>query len=273
MNLDLDPAQRWLAEAVGERGSSAPECASGWEVLDAVGVTDLVVPDADGVAALGLFEWGLVLEELGTSCRDIGRVLSMRSFVDALARPPNDRGAVRKTLDLWNTLTHKASDDAMTCLPDVELETDEARAVADRDLLVSAAYAVGIGRRCLELAQERASERVISGRRLIEHQGVAHRLARSAFDLADARVGLWRVAWHEDRGRRAGHRAPAVTAACVSVALDCAHEVVQTFGAAGTSDPLVVRLYRAAYSLPGLCGTPHELWRSAGARSLDAALK
>jgi hypothetical protein len=260
MNLDLDTAQRWLAASVGERSSVMPENASGWAVLDAVGVTDLMVPASEGVAALGLFEWCLVFEELGTNCRDIGDVRAARSFVDDSARSPNGPVPVPAAV---------GSRRAPRSLPDVAFEPEETLALADRDLLMCASYAVGVGRRCLELAQERADERVVAGRRLIEHQGVAHRLARSAFDLADARVGLWRVVWHEDQGSRAGHRAPAVTAGCVSVALDCAHEVVQMFGAAGTSDRRVVRLYRTAYGLPRLCGTPRELWRSAGARSLD----
>jgi hypothetical protein len=264
MNLDLDTAQRWLAAAVGEQSAARPENESGWAVLAAAGVTDLVAPDSDGVAVLGLFEWCLVFEELGTSCRDIGDVRAVRSFVDTAARSPGGTVPVLAAMASWR---------ASGSLPEVTLGRADATAVDDRDLLMCASYAVGVGRRCLELAQERAGERVVAGRRLIEHQGVAHRLARSAFDLANARVGLWRVAWHEDRGSRAGHGAPAVTAGCVSVALDCAHEVVQMFGAAGTSDQQVVRLYRTAYGLPRLCGTPRELWRSAGARALDTGAR
>jgi hypothetical protein len=130
------------------------------------------------------------------------------------------------------------------------------------DLLMRAAYAVGVGRRCLETAQARACDRVIAGRPLIEFQGPAHRLANAAFDLACARVGVWRTAWEADQGSIPNVFAPA--AACVSAAVACAHELVQTFGAAGTSVSEVVRLYQAAYALPTLCGSPGELWRRAG---------
>lgn len=131
-----------------------------------------------------------------------------------------------------------------------------------QSLLVRGAYAAGIGRECLGRAQERAGDRIIAGRPLIEFQGPAHRLANAAFDLTCARVGLWRTAWEHDQGREPN--VFAATAACVSAAVTCAHELVQVFGAAGTSRPDVVRLYRAAYALPELCGSPGELWRRAG---------
>ncbi|WP_410633494.1 acyl-CoA dehydrogenase family protein [Amycolatopsis sp. cmx-4-83] len=132
------------------------------------------------------------------------------------------------------------------------------------DLLRGAAYAVGVGRKCLELAQRRAGDRTVAGRPLIEHQGVAHRLANAAVELACARVGLWRTAWSRDRGKPPADRVYVATAVCVTAAVGCAHELVQIFGAAGTSEPVVTRLYRAAYGLPDVCGSPGELWRRVG---------
>ncbi|WP_218923787.1 hypothetical protein, partial [Streptomyces sp. rh34] len=68
------------------------------------------------------------------------------------------------------------------------------------------------------------------------------------------------------RGTPAGYLAPAAAAAAVTAALNSAHAAVQTFGAAGTSDPGVVRLFRAAYEAARLCGSPRLLWKQAGAR-------
>ena len=94
----------------------------------------------------------------------------------------------------------------------------------------------------------------------------SHRLANSAVELAGARVAVWQAAWLEDEHRRAGHRAAAAAAASVTAASACAHEAVQMFGAAGTADPVIVGLFRAAYEMAGVCGSPRQLWQSAGAR-------
>jgi alkylation response protein AidB-like acyl-CoA dehydrogenase len=117
-------------------------------------------------------------------------------------------------------------------------------------------------------AQERAATRVVANRPLLEYQGTAHRLAQCAIDLAVARAGVRRAASGEDDGEPASYQAPASAAASVSCALDCAHTVVQIFGAAGTSHPAIVGLFRAAYALPALTSAPRELWRSAGTRRM-----
>ncbi|MGR3938243.1 acyl-CoA dehydrogenase family protein [Streptomyces sp. BRA346] len=233
MNLELDRDQRQLADAVRKGGQAVPPGGSGWEVLRHAGVTAAL---ADG----GLVEWCLALEELGAGCHDITTVRAGLAFLDA---HPGEQ------------------------LPD-DMTAAAAPATTDRDLLLCAAYAVGLGRACLEAAQNRAADRVITGRRQIEYQGTSHRLAEAALDLALARIAVWHAAWYEDQGRPDGHAAPAAAGASVEAALTCAHTLVQAYGAAGTSDPDVVRLYRGAYALTELCGSPRVLWRTAGERWL-----
>lgn len=237
MNLELDRDQRHLADAVRKAGSAVPPGGSGWEVLRHAGVTAAL---ADG----GLVEWCLALEELGAGCHDITTVRAGLAFLDA---HPGER------------------------LPDAMTTAAPAVATADRDLLLCAAYAVGLGRASLEAAQNRAADRVITGRRQIEYQGTSHRLAEAALDLALARIAVWHAAWYEDQGRPDGHAAPAAAGASVEAALTCAHTLVQAYGAAGTSDPDVVRLYRGAYALTELCGSPRGLWQTAGERWLATA--
>ncbi|GGO99407.1 acyl-CoA dehydrogenase family protein [Wenjunlia tyrosinilytica] len=237
MNLDLDDDQRNLLGAVRTALLAVSPAGSGWAVLRQAGVTATL---ADG----GLVEWCLALEELGASCHDITTVRAAFAFLDA---HPGEK------------------------LPDVVPSAQPATPTTDRDLLLCAAYGVGLGRECLEVAQDRAADRVITGRRQIEYQGTSHRLAESALDLALARIAVWHAAWYEDRGRPAGHAAPAAAAASVAAALTCAHTLVQAFGAAGTSDPDVVRRYRGAYALTELCGSPRSLWQAAGERWLAAA--
>lgn len=171
--------------------------------------------------------------------------------------------ALTETVQRTASLTDVSPRDTFEwCLAHEELGTHLIAPDTSQDLLLRTAYAVGVGRRCVETAQRRAGDRVIAGRPLIEFQGPAHRLANAAFELACARVGLWRTAWEVDQHRRSNVHAAA--AAAVTAAVTCAHELVQTHGAAGTSDPSVVRLYEAAYALPALCGSPGELWRRAG---------
>jgi alkylation response protein AidB-like acyl-CoA dehydrogenase len=83
--------------------------------------------------------------------------------------------------------------------------------------------------------------------------------------LVLARIAVWHAAWYEDRGCPAGHAAPAAAGASVAAALTCAHTLVQALGAAGTSDPAVVRLYRGAYVLTELCGSPQPVAGGRGA--------
>ncbi|MGW2317435.1 acyl-CoA dehydrogenase family protein [Streptomyces sp. NPDC001680] len=288
MNLELDAAQHQLIDAVAKSEATAASRASGWDVFDAVGLTEFLVPEPGGHQLLGTLEWCLVLEELGAGCRPHTLIRSVRTFLDVFAADgrPTAPAALRAWADEHRTAPE--SDDALVRrtarggwrLPDprpaslaalpgeATLDAAASRAVADRELLVLAAYACGVARRCLEVAQERAGRRVVAGRRLLEHQGTGHRIARGAVDLNLARVGLWRAAQGEDEGERAGYRAPAAAAACVAAALYCAHTVVQVFGAAGTSDPDVVRLFRTAGALPTVSGSPRKLWREAGERRL-----
>lgn len=234
MNLELDRDQRRLVNAVRNVLLTSPPAGCGWAVLREAGVT------AD-LAGGGLVEWGLALEELGADCLDIRTARAAHAFLDA----------------------HPGED-----VPDTVTDAAPATATTDRDLLLCAAYAVGLGRRCLEMAQDRAANRVITGRREIEFQGTSHRLAEAALDLALARIAVWHAAWYEDRGRPAAHAAHAAAGASVETALTCAHALVQALGAVGTSDPDAVRFYRGAYALTELCGSPRTLWKAAGERWL-----
>lgn len=288
MNLDLDRSRRRLAQAVLAEAAAQPETASGWVVFDAVGVTGLLTEPGGG-SVFGLFEWCLVLESLGVGRRELDLIREVRLFLDVFedggggaskafaAWARNARAgtqarvlAVRRTADdgseRWST---HGGPPELAGLPETTLDPAAAAAVRDRDLVACAAYAVGIGRGCLEAAQERAGSRVIAARRLIEYQGAAHRLAESAVELAGARLGVWRSAALADEGRVLGYRAAAAAAAAVAACLECAHTAVQIFGAAGTSDPRVVSLYRTAYRVTAVCGSPRALWREAGKRALD----
>jgi hypothetical protein len=287
VNLDLDHSRRRLAQAALAAAAAQPQTASGWVVFDAIGVTGLLT-EPDGSPPFGLLDWCLVLESLGVGRRELDLIREVRLFLDVFddgrgraraafaAWARNARAgtqarvlAVRRTAEdgseRWST---RGGPPELGGLPDVALDPAAATAVRDRDLVACASYAVGIGRGCLESARERAGSRVIAKRRLIEYQGAAHQLAESAVELAGARLAVWRSATLADEGRVPGYRATEAAAAAVTACLECAHTATQIFGAAGTSDPLLVWLHRTAYRLTAVCGSPRALWREAGQRAL-----
>jgi len=288
MNLDLDPDLRRRASALRVAAGRAPLETAGYHLLDEVGAFGLT---SDGrVRQPTLLEWCVLTEELGGARRDIAQMQAVRLFAEAfLARDRPQRDLAERAFRWW-VAWHRPNTGhndelasfgrhggatvdttSSSFLPVAELGSvawspQQAADTSDRDLLVGAAYAVGLGRACLETSQHRAGERTVGGRKLIEHQGPAHRLATAALGLADARVGLWRAAAGEDNGVRSGYRAPAAAAAAIEAAVDCAQELVQVFGAAGTHDRDVTGLYRAAYGLTALIGPPATLWDIAGRR-------
>ena len=63
-----------------------------------------------------------------------------------------------------------------------------------------AAQAVGIARAALEFAVDYAKERTTFGRPIVEHQGVAFKLADMAMEIEAARLLTWRAAWMARNG-------------------------------------------------------------------------
>jgi hypothetical protein len=297
MNLSLEMSELALSATVRKSTENAPVSACGWDVLDAADVSGSATPCwAWDYGSLGQLSWCLAFEELGVGCRDLALARAVRTFADVFLSDRADTQAPQaaEAFNLWlrrrrigaseqplsvrceagqaddGRRTWLAAGVADNLLSATVAGADDNEAYADRDMLACAAYAVGIGRRSLEIAQERASGRVITGRRLLEYQGPSHRLAQSSVDLVLARVSLWRSTRAADERRAMVYSAPAAVAACVSAALSCVHATVQIFGAAGTSDPEVTQLYCAAYDMAGICGSPAELWKSAGSRWISS---
>ncbi len=138
---------------------------------------------------------------------------------------------------------------------------------ADRDLLGRAATAVGVGRRAVVLARERAGSRFIGGRPLIEMQSTGHRIARAAARIAVARGSVQAAAREHDAGSGAHHRVLATAAAAAEAAFACARALMQVYGAAGTSEAKPVGAFEACQSAGAALGPPAELWLQAGRRS------
>ena len=288
MNIELETQQQELAAAIRGQVRRLPVHSSGWEVLNNLGFIDLLTDEA--AVGFGQIEWCLLFEELGAGVRDTTTTERVRTFIDVYCSPNGkaDKSARRALRDwaeaspaepllacrsadlsadggaVWSTQHSVVA--SVAALPSVALDANQDQRVTDRELLVRAAYAIGIARRSLEIGHQRAVEREVGGRRLLEQQSTAHRLARGAVTTAAARLEVWEAAWWEDTRGPAGYRTSSAAAAAVSAAVACTHESVQIFGAAGTSDGEVVRLYRAAYDVTERCGPPSLLWHAAASR-------
>jgi len=255
VNLELTPNQRLLLAALRRASVAAPVSANAWDVLEDAGVTPAASHDVPTVLRWGLLDWCLALEELGAAGHDAALAWAVHAALDAFP----DAHHMPQSPQRLKSVVERCRSEAG--VPLVSPDTDT---LTDRELITRAAYAIGVGHGCLELAQARAADRTISGRRLIELQGPAHRLAHAAVLLVDARIGVWRAATEEDAGTPAGNWAAACAASSVHAAVAAAHELVQAHGAAGTGDQRVVDLYRAAYALPHACGSPQLLWERVG---------
>ncbi len=255
MNLEPTRNQRLLVATLRRASVAAPGGATGWDVLEAVEVTAAASHDVPTVLRWGLLDWCLALEELGVAGHDAALAWAVHAALDAFP----DEHQLPESPQRLESVVERCRSEA-----GVPLASGATDTLTDRELITRAAYAIGVGHGCLELAQARAADRRISGRRLIELQGPAHRLAHAAVLLVDARIGVWRAATDEDAGTPAGGWAAACAASSVHAAVVAAHELVQAHGAAGTGDQRVVELYRSAYALPHACGSPQLLWERVG---------
>jgi acyl-CoA dehydrogenase len=87
--------------------------------------------------------------------------------------------------------------------------------------------------------------RVTFGQALAEHQAIQHMIANMAMDLNAAKMVLWEVVWHADRGGNARLKASMVKVLCTEAACRIADKAVQIHGGSGYCRGMVVeRVYR-----------------------------
>lgn len=108
-----------------------------------------------------------------------------------------------------------------------------------------AAQSVGMARAALELALDYAGERVSMGRKLIDHQAVAFRLADMATRIEAARQMVLHAASLRDAGRPALKEASMAKLFASEIAEKVCSDAIQTFGGYGyTRDFAAERIYR-----------------------------
>jgi len=100
---------------------------------------------------------------------------------------------------------------------------------------IVAARAVGIARAALEYASAYAKERKTFGKTLLEHQGIAFKLAGLATQLEAARLLVWSAADAANRGLNTVQKASMAKLFATDVAMETTTEAVQVLGSYGYS--------------------------------------
>lgn len=175
-----------------------------------------------------------------------------------------------------------ASPTAALTLDDVEFEAERligpegnGLAIALRSLdsgrLGIAAVAVGLARRCLDVAVDYAKQRVTFGRPIIEHQGLGFLLADMAAAVESARAVTLEAARRRDRGEPFSRQASIAKLVATDAAMKVSTDAVQVLGGAGyTKDFPVERMMREAKVMQIFEGT-NQVQRLLIARHLARA--
>jgi len=120
-------------------------------------------------------------------------------------------------------------------------------AFLDESRVEIAAHALGIAEGALDRALRYAREREAFGRKLIEHQAIAHKLAEMATKIEAARLLVYKAAWALDQGKLDPALSSMAKTLAGRVAVEVCDEAVQILGGYGyIADYDVERFYRDA---------------------------
>jgi acyl-CoA dehydrogenase len=97
---------------------------------------------------------------------------------------------------------------------------------------------LGIARRALDVACDRAIEREAFGQRLGDLGMVQERIAQSVIDIETSRMLIWRCAWALDRGEPARHESSVAKAHVAEAVGRVVDRAVQICGSLGVSGDL-----------------------------------
>ena len=124
------------------------------------------------------------------------------------------------------------------------------RDTSGRGIPLAQAINIGIGRAAYEAALDYAHLRVQGGRRLIEHQAIATKLADIAIRLEVSRGTVWQAAWASDHPDAVADRSlsdlPLTTVAQVFVSdaiVKAAKDAAEIFGAMGVMRDMPLQKY------------------------------
>ncbi|MGF7147086.1 alkylation response protein AidB-like acyl-CoA dehydrogenase [Sphingomonas zeicaulis] len=272
MDFRLTDDQRELRDAVRDylAGEHGPETlrrldaegnrdATLWHGLVGMGLTGLLVSEADGGLGLGLVEAVLVAVELGRA--DVSEPVADTALVaapllHAAQRQQIAAGALKVALahpinpwiadlDQADTLYGGGAalaapepqplgsvDPLRRLFAPVAVEPDDR--LLDRAALIAAAQLVGAAERMLDLATDYAKTREQFGQPIGGFQAVKHHLATVAVKLEFAKPVLWRAAYAAEAGHaRAPVQISHAKIAATDAAMLSAETAIQVHGAMG----------------------------------------
>ncbi|MBN8838967.1 MAG: acyl-CoA dehydrogenase family protein [Sphingomonadales bacterium] len=261
-----------------------------WRGLVEMGLTALIVPEAQGGLGLGLIEAALVAVELGRA--DVSEavvdsaLVAPRLIADeaqlaaiaagelrvALAHPVNPwvADADQAGLVLGGSATGERLESADPLRRLFALERAEADTrMLDHAALIAAAQLVGAGERMLTLATDYAKDREQFGQAIGGFQAIKHHLASVAVMLEFARPVLWRAAYALDNGHeRASVHVSHAKLAATDAAVQAAETAIQVHGAMGYTYEVDLHYWmKRAWALAGAWGD-----RAFHLRRLDDAM-
>lgn len=139
----------------------------------------------------------------------------------------------------------------------------------DRSRPIVAAFGLGLTQRCVDESLAYARDRHSMGKRLVDHQAIAHRIAEMGIRLEASRLLTYQAAWLADRGQRNTVEASIAKAFTSDAAMWAATEAIQIFGGMGYSTEYPVeKLFRDAKVLQIYEGTS-EIQRNIIAREME----
>ena len=279
--LELKQAARdWLADRFPlDRDWESTE--DRWAELAELGWLDV----AD--AGLGFVEEALLLEELGYACYPGPYIATVGFALPWLSAEQRARVAVgeeRWSVDVggvpWLGSVELVVSDGGTAYPargeevaSVDpsrpmgrlVKTDGEPLAGSRNLprarTASAAEALGVAQRALDLGVEHAKTRLQFGKPIGTYQAVSHPLAQTYTDVELARSLVYRAAWCVAEG---DEQAPVAAAAAMAFATEAAvaacERSIQVHGGIGfTWEHPLHRFYKRALWLEGFGSRPAEL--------------
>ncbi|AHE54639.1 acyl-CoA dehydrogenase family protein [Sphingomonas sanxanigenens] len=272
MDFRLTDDQRELRDAVRDylAGEHGPETlrrldAEGnrdpalWHGLVGMGMTGLLVSEADGGLGLGLVEAVLVAVELGRACVSepvADTALVAAPLLDAAQRQAIAAGGLKVALahpaNPWIADLDQAGllygggtalappepqplesvDPLRRLFAPIAVEPDDI--LLDRAALIAAAQLAGAAERMLDLATDYAKTREQFGQPIGSFQAVKHHLATVAVKLEFAKPVLWRAAYAAEAGHaRAPIQISHAKIATTDAAILSAETAIQVHGAMG----------------------------------------
>lgn len=295
MDMLLTEDQLALAETVRDylAGTHGPEVlrrldAEGnrdpaiWQGLVDMGLTGLLVPEAQGGLGMGLVDATLIAAECGRAC--LAEPLVDTAFVGVpwlLAQGKADQladvAAGRVTLPLAHAINPWVADGEGAALKSVDPLRNLAASANDNadphllnlGALMSAAQLIGLADAMLRLAVEYAKIRTQFGQPIGAFQAIKHQLATCAVAIEFAKPVVWQAAQalQDGRASAAVHVSHAKVAA-TDAAMLTAETAIQVHGAMGYTYEVDLHFWmKRSWALSGAWGT-----RAFHLKRVDAAV-